>query len=274
MTNTLKQRRGEGALRERISGMRKKIIGAIARYKKIEIGKEQFIWLMALRSMEEANPSLKGHSENLALRWAGNNCFEVDLLNQKTGTGRKIITSPDMLGYVPVVTSPVNMSTSENYETIFCKNSLFLESQQSLGLLMRGDKYFESLENAISADPAFAKTLEGPKAGGILKSAVYGGAIAGTVAGISSAIFGIHSAFVAGFAGIAAFIFGARNYAKQMKLIKSIEFACVLGEEVSCAAKKIADAIEHSSGELVKLNRELEKRETRTVREELNSQEP
>ena len=248
--------------------------GAIARYKELEIGKEQFIWLMALRSMEDANPSLKGHRENLALRWAGDNCFEVEVLNQKTGTGRKIITSPDMLGYIPVVTSQVNMSTSENYETLYCRNSLFLESQESLGLLIKGAKYFESLENAMSADPAFAKTLEGPNAGGILKSAVYGGALAGAIAAVSSAIFDVHSAFAAGFAGIAAVISGARNYAKQMKLIKRIEFACVLGEEASDDAKKIADAIEHSSGELVKLNRELEKEETRTVKEEINSREP
>ncbi|MBD3389798.1 hypothetical protein GF415_02470 [Candidatus Micrarchaeota archaeon] len=274
MRNSFGKKGGGEALRNRVSETNGKITKAIARYKKIDPGKEQIVWLMTLRGMENANPSLKGHGENLSLSWSRENCFEVNLFDQKNRRGRKIVTSPDVLGYTPVVGSLRNMATRENYETVFCRNSLLMESQKNMALLMTGQNYFESLENAMTADPGLVRKLEGSGAEGVLKGAIYGGAIGGAIAGSSSAIFDIHSAFVAGFAGIAAFVFGAMKYAKHKKRIKNIELACILGEEVSASAKKIADAIEYSSRELVKLNRELERKETWAVQEELNSQEP
>ncbi len=274
MDKTFVKKGGESALGSRISGIRRKITNVIGRYKEINPGKEQAVWLVTLRNMEAADTSLEEHGRNLALSWNGKNCFEVGLLNQKKGTGKTIITSPDMLGYTPVITSPKNMATRENYETVFCRNSLFIESRKNMALLLSGKKYFEGLENKMSADPSFADKLEGPGAGDLLGGAAYGGVAGAAVAGISSAITNVHPGFVAGFAGTAALVFGARRYMKHKKMIRTIEFACRMGEEVLASAEKIAGAIEHSSRELLKLNRELEKREAGIVSEQLKLQEP
>ncbi|MFP3950110.1 MAG: hypothetical protein ACLFUZ_03400 [Candidatus Micrarchaeia archaeon] len=265
---------GEKALGSRISDIKRKITSAIARYKEINLDKEQAVWLMTLRNMEAADASLKGHSGNLALSWNGKNCFEVELLNQKKGTGREVVTSPDILGYTPIITSQKNMATRKNYETVFCRNSLFLESREKMAMLMSGKKYFEGLENIMSADPSFADKLERPGTRDLLRGAAYGGIAGAAIAGISSAIINVHPGFVAGFAGTAALIFGARSYMEHKKMVRTIEFACKMGEEVSASAEKIVDAIEYNSRELLKLNRELEKREAGIISEQLNLQEP